>query len=274
MNTGQLLDTEPLMGLRFVTLTQQELVNALSHAVAKRLNGVERLNRVESAPSDEQPLFIVTANAEIVMRARRDAGYRRILHEADVIVPDGIGVVLAARLLGRRIPERIAGIDLMQALIARAEAEEWRVFFLGARPEVLPRAIAGVQKRHPKLIIDGHHGYFGPEQEAAILQRIAAFRPALLFVGLGVPKQEQWIVRHRAHLPAVLAMGVGGSFDVLGGAVRRAPLPWRRLGLEWLWRLKEEPWRARRMAALPRFALLAVAVRLGLAREEPGRRSL
>ncbi|MBE3563989.1 MAG: WecB/TagA/CpsF family glycosyltransferase [Hydrogenibacillus schlegelii] len=253
----------PLFGLSFAALSLEAAADFLAKEAATR--------RTAGAAG---PLFVATVNAEMLIRAREDAEVLGVLRQADVVVADGIGVVLAARLLGRPLPGRVAGIDLMEALLERAAAAGWPVFFLGARPEVLPRAMAAVRRRHPELVLDGHHGYFTPEEEAAVLEQIAAFRPALLFVGLGAPRQEAWIARHRPQLSAALAMGVGGSFDVLGGAVRRAPLRWQRLGLEWLWRLKEEPWRARRMAALPRFALLAVAVRLGLAREEPGRRSL
>ena len=152
-----------------------------------------------------------------------------------------MSVVWALHLLtGTRI-QRVAGIDFMEALVARAAAEGRRVYFLGAKPEVLGKAVDVLEQRHPTLQVAGsHHGYFSREEEPDLVNEIRRSRPDIVFVGMGTPAKELWIDRHFQELDAV-CMGVGGSFDVVAGVVKRAPRWVQRAGLEWLYRLLQEP---------------------------------
>ncbi|PTQ55024.1 MAG: N-acetylmannosaminyltransferase [Candidatus Carbobacillus altaicus] len=211
-------------------------------------------------------LKISTVNAEMIMQMRRDPSFDRDVRSADLIIPDGVGISYAARVLKNMHLERIAGIDLMTALIARAHEEGMRVFLLGAHPDVIRQVEANLKRQYPNLRLGVHHGYLEPDEEITLLEKIHAFAPDFIFVGMGAARQERWIEAHRAAFPATLMMGVGGSFDVLAGKVRRAPKTWQRLGLEWLWRLKEEPWRIRRMRVLPLFVLFVWGAKIGIVR--------
>jgi len=206
---------------------------------------------------------VVTLNPEYLYRALREPHLLDIVRRAALVTADGVGIVWAARVLGRPVPERVTGIDLLLALAARAAREGWRVFLCGALPGVAEAAAAGLAARFPGIRVVGtHHGYFAPEEEPALVERIRAARPDILFVALGAPKQEAWIARNLATLQVPVAMGVGGSFDVLAGRVKRAPAYLRRLHLEWLGRLVYEPRRWRRMLVLPKFVGMVLAERL------------
>jgi N-acetylglucosaminyldiphosphoundecaprenol N-acetyl-beta-D-mannosaminyltransferase len=223
----------------------------------------EAVARIEEFIQDGSPRHVVTADASAVLRAHRDPRFREILRDADLVVPDGIGVVWAARLLGWRVPERVPGVELVERLCALSAQRGYRVFLLGAAPGVAEEAARVLAARYPGLCVAGtHHGYFRPEEEGRILAMIQGSRPHILFVALGVPTQEVWISRHRGTLGIPVCIGVGGSFDVLSGRLRRAPRWMQHLGLEWLFRWYQEPWRWRRILALPRFALLVVKARL------------
>lgn len=183
-----------------------------------------------------------SVNAAKVVRAQSDGVLRSLLWRCEIVTADGQPVVWASRLLGRPVPERVAGIDLMEALLARAAARGYRVYLLGAHPEVGEAAEAEIRRRHPGILIAGrHHGYFRPEQEAGVVADIAEAQPDLLFVALETPQKELFLHRHRQALRVPFAMGVGGAFDVLAGRRRRAPRWVRRVGLEWLFRLLQEP---------------------------------
>ena len=213
---------------------------------------------------------IVTLNPEMVMAARRLPEFRATIEQADLVTADGVGIVLAARLLGRPLRGRVTGVDLVEALAAAGEPE-LALFLLGAAPGVAERAARRLEARYPGCRIAGAWaGSPRPEESGEALIRIAGARPAVLLVAYGAPAQELWIARHRHELEragVVVAVGVGGAFDYLAGVVPRAPRPLRRLGLEWLYRLIRQPWRWRRQLALPQFAALVVrewaAQRLG-----------
>lgn len=197
---------------------------------------------------------VVTANAEMIFRSSRDRELARIIENAGMVTADGAGVVLASRILGYSLPERVAGYDLMVRCLQEAADSGAPVYFLGAQPQVLVQAVEKAQKRFPGLNIAGsHHGYFQEEDEEEIVREICSLKPCLLLVALGVPKQEKWIFRNRRKLPPCVAIGVGGSFDVLAGKATRAPLWMQRAGLEWLYRLAKEPARIGRAAVLPAF---------------------
>ena len=200
---------------------------------------------------------ITTVNPEFVMAAQRDRDFRQVLQAADLCLPDGVGLLLAARRYGRRLPERVPGSELVYHLAQMAAEEGWRLYLLGAAPGVAAEAAAILQNRYPGLQIAGTYaGSPAPAENETIVQRINDSGANLLYVAYGAPAQDKWIARNRKALPAVrLAMGVGGALDFITGRAVRAPRWVRQLGLEWLHRLWQEPWRWRRMLALPRFCL-------------------
>jgi N-acetylglucosaminyldiphosphoundecaprenol N-acetyl-beta-D-mannosaminyltransferase len=183
-------------------------------------------------------------NAAKVVQAQTDAALLETLEKFDLVTADGQAIVWAGRLLGRPLPERIAGIDLMNEVVERAAERGWRVFLFGGKPEIVGRTEAELCRRHPRLVIAGsRHGYFRPEQEPEIVQAIRDARTDILFVALGSPAKELFLSRHRDALGIAFGMGVGGAFDVTAGAKARAPRWLQRAGLEWAFRLAQEPLR-------------------------------
>jgi N-acetylglucosaminyldiphosphoundecaprenol N-acetyl-beta-D-mannosaminyltransferase len=202
---------------------------------------------------------IATVNVEFIMEARKNPEFGRVLAAAGLCVPDGIGVLWASRRQGTPLRERVAGVDFVELLAARAALQGWRVYFLGAAPGVAERAAASLEERYPGLVTAGcYAGSPSMAEENAISERIQATQPDVLFVAYGAPKQDLWIARNQARIGVPVALGVGGSFDFICGHAKRAPAWVQRLGLEWLHRLLREPWRWRRQLALPQFALLVL----------------
>jgi N-acetylglucosaminyldiphosphoundecaprenol N-acetyl-beta-D-mannosaminyltransferase len=196
---------------------------------------------------------VVTLNAEMAMQADRNPQLKNIILGAELVVPDGAGVVLYFRTQGRRI-ERAPGIELAASLLKRLSPKE-SVFFYGGAPGVANRAGAYWQRQLAGLNMVGtQHGYLSPEDQPEFLQRLADLQPSVIFVGMGVPRQELWIQAHRHLCPHSIWIGVGGSFDIWAGIKSRAPEWMCDNHLEWLYRLYKEPWRWRRMMALPHFA--------------------
>ena len=195
---------------------------------------------------------LYTPNPVMMENARRMPRLKAALCRADINLPDGIGVVLAARCLGLAVSQRISGVDVAGDVLSLAARFGWRVFFLGGRAGVAEQAAERMKAKHPQLLICGtRDGYFSRESEA--VAQIRAASPDVLFVCLGSPKQELWIDRYRRELRDVrLLMGLGGTLDVLSGCVARAPVWMQRAGLEWLWRMAREP---RRMRDLPKMAI-------------------
>lgn len=203
-----------------------------------------------------KPRHIVTANAEIIYLAHREPGFAEKIKKADLITADGSGVVWAAKVLGEPVPERITGIDLINQLFTLAEEKGWGVYFLGAKAEVVEKAVLNTLSKHTSLIVSGfHHGFFSQEEKAQVMSNICKEKPSILLVALGFPRQEEFIQEHLKELNVPISIGVGGAFDILAGTVRRAPLWMQQKGLEWLYRLYLEPKRFNRMLALPKFAL-------------------
>ncbi|MBK9234284.1 MAG: WecB/TagA/CpsF family glycosyltransferase [Anaerolineae bacterium] len=197
---------------------------------------------------------VVTINPEFIMAAQHDPAFARVLAAADLALADGWGLLWAARRFGKPLPTRITGSDGVPRLAALAAREGWRVFLLGAGPGIAEQAANVLCARHPALQIVGCFGGSPrPDEEEAIVARITAARPHVLFVAYGAPNQDLWIARTQPRLQIPLAMGVGGSLDFIAGVRRRAPAWLQRLHLEWLFRLAQEPRRWRRQLALPRF---------------------
>ncbi len=200
--------------------------------------------------------MIFTPNSEMLMVAQKDPELKMVLQQGDVVVPDGIGVVIASRLLGHALPERVTGFDMMHSFLERGDQYNYSFYFLGGKPGITDIMVENIQKKYPQLKICGHHhGYFDIKEENAILEEINQLKPDFLFVALGMGKQEKWIYANREKMNTHIAMGVGGSFDVFAGKVKRAPVFFQKTGLEWFYRLIQEPWRYKRMMALPYFIL-------------------
>lgn len=185
---------------------------------------------------------LVTVNAALLVAMRRDADLARACRAGDLVVADGVPVVWASRLAGASVPARVAGVDLMARLLELASERGLSAFFLGGREQVVRALVARCAARYPGLVVAGYrNGYFGPADEAAIVARIRESGADMLFVGMPSPFKEVWCERYRDALAVPLVMGVGGSFDVLAGFIRRAPRRLQTLGLEWLWRVAMEP---------------------------------
>lgn len=198
--------------------------------------------------------IVATANAEMVMLAREDEELKNILNRASLVVPDGAGVLWAAEQKGEHFPERVTGIDLTRRLFKMAATKNTPIYCLGAADGVAQQAVDNLQREVGPLNIVGiHSGFFNADEEKKIIKTIQDGGAKLIFVALGVPKQEKWIAQRLSQLDGVVAMGVGGSFDVLAGNIPRAPQWMQRHRLEWLYRLYLEPKRITRMVALPKF---------------------
>lgn len=218
-----------------------------------RLDMEGALTRVEQFIADRSPHLIITSDTPGIVRAHDDLEYQELIRSAAMVTADGRGVVWMARILGLPMQDRVSGVDLVLRICQRAVERSYSVFLLGAAPGVAGEAAQTLQARCPGLRVAGtQHGYFTPEEEPAIVQRIADLRPEVLFVAMGAPKQEQWIRRHADALQVPVAIGVGGSFDVFAGRAPRAPEWMQRAGLEWLYRSLREPKRLPRLWALPR----------------------
>ena len=213
--------------------------------------------------------MIVTPNSEIVMNASKDEELADLLREAELTIPDGIGLVYASKILGQPLKERVTGIDFANAALEKMAKERKSVYFLGSKPDggngisVAQMAADKKMAEYPGLVVSGvRDGYFKLEDEAEIVAQINASGAELLLVALGSPKQEKFIQRHRKEFEHVrVAIGIGGSLDVWAGTLKRAPEFYQKHGLEWLYRLIQEPSRYKRMAVLPLFMLKVIVTK-------------
>lgn len=213
--------------------------------------------------STSSPKVVFTPNVEMVMLARKDEKFRKVLNSGDLNVPDGIGVVWASKYFGEKLYERVTGFDLMMSLMPELEKKRARVFLLGAKPGVAEKAKENLLRQFKNLEICGvHHGYFSEEENNTVVEIINSSKADVLFVAMGMKRQEEWIYKNKKKLKCKLVMGVGGSLDVLSGEVKRAPRIFQRLGLEWFYRLMTQPWRFKRMLALPKFVFVVLKNRI------------
>ncbi|PKM76733.1 MAG: glycosyltransferase [Firmicutes bacterium HGW-Firmicutes-15] len=221
------------------------------------LTAEEAISGIKSIIDRGQPAHIITLNAEIVYQAQSSQDLRTIINSADLITPDGIGIVWAGRKLGFNIRERVTGIDLFYRLCQEAPVEQWKIYLLGSAPGVADAAASKLAITYPGLQICGtHHGYFGEEDMPAMVQEIRELAPHILFVALGAPKQETWIKKYKEQLGVPACIGVGGSLDVIAGYKKRAPGWMIKINMEWLYRLLAEPSRFKRQLVLPKFVTL------------------
>ena len=221
----------------------------------------EALDRAKELLDRPGADYCVTPNAEIVYEAMRDEAFRALLNDAALVLPDGAGTVLGAKLLGTPLKEKVAGIDFAANLLGILEESGKSLYLLGSKPGIGEKAAEKMLELHPKLKICGiADGYF--KDEAPVVEKINEAKPDALFVCLGAPKQEKFMHGHREELAAKLMIGLGGSRDGFAGTVKRAPKWMIRLQLEWLYRLVREPRRIGRMMRLPKFVLAVLAHRL------------
>lgn len=211
----------------------------------------ETLHKIEVFLSSGNTHYIVTVNPEMVVLAQKDAKFKNIINQADLAVPDGIGLVFASRWLYPKNPlkEKITGIDLMLKIISKQQNNAIKIFLLGAKNGIAKLTALKLKKIYPKINIVGVFGGEADEKgDRVALALINKAKPDILFVAYGAPKQEKWIARNLKNLPSVkLAIGVGGAFDMISGKIKRAPLWMRKIGLEWLWRFAMEPRRISRI---------------------------
>jgi len=200
--------------------------------------------------------LVITAGPEFVMKAQADAEVAHIALVADVVTADGIGIIWAAKKQNIQLPGRVSGVDFVISLLETAEQrrQALRVFLLGANEDTLNSCLKRFRDTYPSCTFAGYHGYFEKHEEANLIATVRAFEPDLWLVGLGQPKQEKFIFQHLGTLPPCVGIGIGGSIDVWGGMVKRAPKIFQRMNVEWLWRLLRQPSRLRRQMVLPHFA--------------------
>ena len=228
-----------LLGVPIDPLTQEAAVEWVARAI-----------------DEGRPRLVISVNPERIMHARRDPEFAAVLADADLALADGAGVLWAARRLGHSLPERVAGVDFVRALAARGAADGWRFFFLGGGPGVAEAAGRALQQMYPGFILAGTHaGSPDLSADSASLAAVRSSGAQVLLLAYGAAAEEAWLARNLGRSGATIGMGVGGALDFISGRARRAP-PWMRdRGLEWLHRLGQEPWRWRRMLALPRFVI-------------------
>lgn len=235
----------------------------------------EVLGVVRKKLARKEKFWIATPNPEMVVLAKRDPEFQRIINSADLAIPDGIGLVWAARILGRTLPKRVTGTDLMERLCQEGSKHGWSVYLIGGKPGVASAAAAKLKIKNsklkiwaetgPALTLDAGRWTLDTKGKIKkIVEQINQKSPDLLFVAFGMGKQEKFIYDNLDKLNVKLAMVVGGAFDFISGSLTRAPLPVQKLGLEWLWRLIQEPWRIKRQLALGKFIFLVLKEKICL----------
>jgi N-acetylglucosaminyldiphosphoundecaprenol N-acetyl-beta-D-mannosaminyltransferase len=242
------------------------------HSLKKRVNvlgvGFDNLKMDEAVTKSmglmfgksSEAAYIVTPNPEIVWAARENNELKEALASADLVAADGIGIIYGAKILGTPLKERVDGCDLSLMLIERLSKEGGRVFILGGKPGVSERAGEELKKKYKGIVICGtNDGYF--KDDEPVIEKINAAKPDLLLVCLSYPRQEIWMLKNRGRVCAGLMMGLGGAVDIFAGDLKRAPEAWCRLGLEWLYRLLQQPSRIKRMIKLPVFLLTVIIIR-------------
>lgn len=216
----------------------------------------ESLQRIEAFIEEGTPHHVITLNAEIIHRAQKEEKLKNVINSAHLVTPDGAGVLWASRRLAKPLQERVTGIDLTLQLASRAAEKNWHLFFYGGAPGAAAQAAENLKKRHPDLRVVGTaHGYLQEEEKPKLIEEIKEKKPHILLVALGAPNQEYWIREHMDTLNVPVFIGVGGTFDVLSGRTKRAPLWMQKLGLEWAYRFASDPKRFKRILAIPMFML-------------------
>ncbi len=219
----------------------------------------EAINEIDLFVRSRKPNLVFTPNPEMIVYAKRHKDFMETLNEADLSLPDGVGLVWASKVLRHPVKERVSGIDLIPRIAELAQRQKYKVYLLGSKPGIAGGAAEYLQKKYPDLKIVGtYHGFFNKEDEVKVIENIAMTEPHILIVGMGSPKQETWLAQKFKQLKVPVSIAVGGSLDVLAGKVKRAPKWMQRTGLEWLFRLLKQPWRIIRQIRLLKFVLLVL----------------
>lgn len=219
------------------------------------------INEIFDCIEQEKKCFIATPNPEIVMLAQKDFNLKKIINQADLVLPDGIGIVFASQLNKIKIKKRITGYDLVQKIFLMSEKKNFSIYFLGGKENIVELAKKNMEKKFNKLKIVGYNnGFFSDEKK--IVKKINFAKPDILLVGMGSPKQEKFIFKYKDKIDAKIFIGVGGSFDVMSGKIKRAPKIFIDLNLEWFYRFMKEPKRFFRLMALPKFLFKVVVKKI------------
>ncbi|WHY71628.1 WecB/TagA/CpsF family glycosyltransferase [Fictibacillus enclensis] len=230
-------NTVNILGINFINTTVKQFVHTLGTHIENR-----------------EKTFVVTANPEIVMDARKNETLMNIIQGADYVTADGIGIVKSAGLLGVPLPERVPGFDVTMRLLKLANKKGLSVYLLGGKDRVVEKAADRIKSDFPNVKIAGyHHGYFDLADDQ-IMKTVESTKPDIILVALGAPRQEQWISKSMPSFDHGIFIGVGGTFDVIAGEAKRAPEIWQKMNLEWFYRLVRQPSRWKRQMALPQFA--------------------
>lgn len=222
-------------------------------------NKNEVLRKIDEFINTKTPHYIVTLNTFGFTLSQKDEEFKNIINFADIVIPDGIGIILAAKILQNVKLRKITGIDLIEDLFKISKYKGWTFYLLGAKKGIINKCVENLKEKYPYLkIVGARCGYFEEEEEKNIIEEIKEKKPDILLVGMGMPKQEKWIYKHRKELNVPVSIGVGGSFDVLSGEVKRAPVFIQKIGAEWLYRTIKEPWRIKRLVPIPEFIFLII----------------
>ena len=214
----------------------------------------EVLLKVKEYAKNKESVQIITINPEMVYKSINNCRFQKIINNCKLVVPDGYGIVWAAEKLGYHLKERVSGIELMDKILLFANEKEYKVFFCGGRQKVIKKAVDSIKKKYPNLNICGYaNGFLNKDEKNNLISRLKVIEPEFLFVGMGTPKQEFFINEFLPHLKSCVAMGVGGSFDIYSGMVKRAPKIWQALHLEWLYRGIKDSKRRRRLLIIPKY---------------------
>lgn len=233
-----------ILGIQFSKLSLRETISLIDYKVS------ENTDRI---------FHIITANPEIAVQIQEDPELKKISLEADIITPDGVGIVLASRLKGDPVQERVTGYDLLLESLKVGNEKGWSFYLLGSEEKVNMKAAEYIIKNYPNVKITGrHNGYYEREEEHKLVEEIKRFKPDILIVALGAPLADKWIYRYKNKLNAKVAFGVGGSLDVISGKVKPTPEVWKKLNLEWLHRRITQPSRKERQKKLKIFAYRAI----------------
>jgi exopolysaccharide biosynthesis WecB/TagA/CpsF family protein len=260
------LKQQVLQGKNIIHIDEKRQKVSLFGVPIDRISAQKAIERLDNFVSQRKPSFVVTPDTLAVLRARKDKKYLDITKKADLVTPDGAGILWATATLDVPLIERITGIDLINKICTAAVERDYKLYLLGSRNEVIEKAVENLKEKFPGINIVGYyHGYFNQlapngeeiaKSESEIIKEIKEKKPDFLLVGLGVPKQELWISKHKDELDVPVCIGIGGSFDVLSGKIPRAPIWMQNHGMEWIFRLMKEPKRLKRVVALPYFMWL------------------
>ncbi|WP_125152714.1 WecB/TagA/CpsF family glycosyltransferase [Clostridium rectalis] len=228
----------------FSKILNYNIFNGSKEELIKYINNMEKVH-------------VISGNPEVLTSGLNNKQlYKNFISDKSVIIPDGVGTVIASKLVKEPVKEKIAGIEVMEELLKYCNENSLGVYFLGTREETLLKCIENIRERYPKILIKGYHnGFFNLDNCKNIVNEIKTVKPYILFAAMGCPRQEKFICKYMEDIPSKIFMGVGGSFDIFAGELKRAPNWMIKLGLEWLYRVYKEPYRIKRLTSIPKFLL-------------------